>query len=809
MNYPHPPVEGDVVLSSCPRVSVRSIVGKLEEKVGRERLVREGQKTKSISAITMDFPTHLESSCRTQRTVGSHHPQRQWSIASSIGVPDNICLINPQEHEYHQQQASPGGDEEDHSSVGSFLLKSPTGGASGRSSLARSFRTASRTIDPEELPPAFRASLRGQLAEQGLNLVVPPSILSIPSAPPVVPKKEIAKLSQPAKLHRTWPPVPKRRSDIQIHCSSAGATTSCLHHGSSNKFDASLSELRKTARVQSQIKSFEETKAAASAAHLMEIDTNSSGGSNNLIAADEEDQAMEINDSSRRDDDGDDSSYTLPLTGLDSTQTLTSTQNNKPPPTSPFKTRADVAGDPNMSGGLVSALKSGRCKGSLRIRWRGPEVFFIEARNGKDFQPLYYDDLREDRFKVTTSSDHTCLSVATAPSLLADRFGGGATGMGDDSLPARPARPRRDEWSDDGSSDADLSTLEGHSTAMEDPVTSTKGRENNQHFVGGDDLLPSDPPAIWITVYDTEPLRWRVKRVWDDQVLDQREKDRIIPDEDLLNTVKNLSGLPALPPRHLEAAHSLSSALGEENYTPAGTVGGNLKTGEADDVSLGENWSIKKFYDIDGEIIEEFYVSDGSLDETDMLNEIEALAKETPDLLSDKASADTIPTALTNAILPPPPLTMGDKWDDMAAQRDAPAIKPSPQYLRCGSSIQSCLSSDTREVVEEKDCHVLDNAKLKSSFSAHETPQRSNLKISSPAQLVEPEGDTASSTDIIKRKRQERKKEEAESARKGSKGRKRPSHGETKKKERSKLKGRCSLADLLSPPGIVYFGSPP
>jgi hypothetical protein len=92
--------------------------------------------------------------------------------------------------------------------------------------------------------------------------------------------------------------------------------------------------------------------------------------------------------------------------------------------------------------------------------------------------------------------------------------------------------------------------------------------------------------------------------------LDSLEKDRIIPDEDLLNTLKNLSGLPAIP----------TEQLLEEGNKVTETANGKTRL----------PWSIQKFYDIDGEIMDELCsLSEISVEEDVMLDAIVAFANET------------------------------------------------------------------------------------------------------------------------------------------------------------------------------------
>ena len=97
---------------------------------------------------------------------------------------------------------------------------------------------------------------------------------------------------------------------------------------------------------------------------------------------------------------------------------------------------------------------------------------------------------------------------------------------------------------------------------------------------------------------------WRVKRVWDDPILDSREVERIVADEHLLNMVRNLSGLPAI-----EAAdfvnHKNDDHIEKNKDKRGDDDAENVDNDNKNDMMDLSHWSIKKFYDIDGEIVDE------------------------------------------------------------------------------------------------------------------------------------------------------------------------------------------------------------
>ena len=488
-------------------------------------------------------------------------------------------------------------------------------------------RWSSRKINPSDLPPAFRISLDNamvssrKLSDGDARLNQQPDRRQ--QATPFVRKEGDHR--RPSKLQRTWPPVARNKNSSLSH---------------SFLLESSLSDLRSLAKVKSQIGSFESLPV-----------TGSRNNGSSLALGGSMSSSVEVDPKSRpQESTSEEGEASEQNEGEIKAQMATAA------PTEVLSDNTDAVP------GLASALKSGKCKASLRIRWRGPEVFFIEARRRKYFQPLYYDDLLADRFKQ--GSDHGLVVP-----LLNDRFGARVS----DSCPSHPNRPRRGDWSDYEDDDDDDDNVDVDDQEETDNFEDEKGagRQTTQDRpdLDEDEPLPSDPPAIWITVYENEDgetadLRWRVKRVWDNAILDSREKERIIPDEDLLNTVKNLSGLPAIP---------------IVNLLPGDDGEGNEKTdGDDDDNNSLSNWCTKKFYDINGEIIEELSSSEQSLDEGAMLDAIAFLAKE-----SRQDTEGPVPPPLVDSPLE-------DKWkaNTVDANVDVPVsrvIKPAMELRRDGS----------------------------------------------------------------------------------------------------------------------------
>lgn len=410
----------------------------------------------------------------------------------------------------------------------------------------------------------------------------------------------------------------------------------------------------------------------------------------------------------------------------------------------------DILGLPSPEAipGLASAIKSGKCKGSLRIRWSGPEVFFIEGRRHKSFQPLYYDDLLEDRFQSV--SEHS----ANKP-LLVDRFGARVN----DSSPGLPTRPRRydddDDWSD-----------------YEDEECHGQQGPSDPSSQSGSDDIPMSPPMIWITRLDEDGTGsslhwWRVRRVWDNPRLDSLEKDRIIPDEDLLNTLKNLSGLPAIP-TELLLEH------------------GN-KVAETADAKPLLPWSIQKVYDIDGEIMDELCsLSEISLEEGAMLDAIVAFAKETqvpsspPQELSSSLVQDDWNTQPLHAMVPSAPLL-----DPRANLEESISVLGTEDGLSLGDSRAEMLTPPSK--VRSK---ALSNIKVSvvNSPSTSSTAMDSITRGSSD-ELVFPSKGVVPLSELA-----------------GDPKDKPEGTLETKdKKKKKKKRDHGTLASLLSPPPVLKF----
>jgi hypothetical protein len=534
----------------------------------------------------------------------------------------------PEIQEIQESPGDVGAAPEDRALVLLPNSSSQEGGSSHR----KNRWSCSRTINRNDLPPAFRASLANPLfasntaATAATNLAV-----QHPRSPG---GKKYHR--RPSKLHRKWPPVFRKNNPGRMQ-------KELLH--------STLNHLRSMARVKSQIGSFEPPlQQTASSLHPAPA-----AAADDILEEEENDPEEPL-------------SNAPPSSSQHNTPPVPPSEamNNAGETTSAENETEEAVPAGGLASALKSALKSGKCKGSLRIRWRGPEVFFIEARSRrKHFQPMYFDDLLEDRFK-SSGSDHD----GSLGSLLADRFGGAARPGGGDSCPSHPNRPPRryeDEWSDsEHDSVADL-MLDLHGDGDKSITVDASLQDDTVK----DEPLPADPPAIWITVLENDSaaggLQWRVLRVWDNAILDSREKERIVADEDLMNMVKNLSGLPAIPTANLlnEKSNNGTEANNEEEDV------------EDDDDSFDlSNWCIKKFYDIDGEIVDELQMSERSLNEESMLSEIMALAREATIV----ASATGEPTTTVTGISPPPPPVespIENKWNasPVDVKQDVPVSK--------------------------------------------------------------------------------------------------------------------------------------
>lgn len=662
--------------------------------------------------------------------------------------------------------------------------------------------SSSRKINPEDLPPAFRVSLesstrlaRKSSSQQGNERKKSKS----PGRRNKQDNKHryYPRPSSTKKLHRQWPPVLKKNSNI------GGVSQMELLH-------SSLSLIRSMACVKSHIRSFEKPPAAPGGS-LLKASQDADPADGILFFEDDDEEMSDCAG-------GGEPAATSMTTMDDPAQTKTSTDATG---AGVEKTLASEA-LPGLASALKSALKSGKCKASLRIRWRGPEIFFIEARSRtKHFHPMYFDDLLEDRFKSSGGggSDHE----GSFGSLLADRFAGSARVS--DACPSHPNRPPRrcDDWSDYDEDDAD-SVVEDQQSISQDNLrlknaaSSPGGSPHSTAAEDGEPLLPADPPAIWITVYENIDgmggLQWRVKRVWDNSILDSRETERIVADEDLLNMVKNLSGLPAIPTANILNG-TITATEGSNNAQQA------LDGDDDDNISLS-NWCIKKFYDIDGEIVDELNMSERSLDEDAMLNEIFALARESSDLavaaLSDHDDHDPAAVLLGVDIPPPPPAlpTMespaANKWKAATTvEQDVPVSKAikSAMELRREASVRSDiqLSSAAGSSCEES-ISVLDETDHGGLSQVLVAPATTRKGISKSNDEDDPESFSsfvaaeyrravvATGPKTTTTTRQKVKEVEAPAV---------PGLKITKRKKNKQRKSHGTLADLLSPPPVTTF----
>jgi hypothetical protein len=207
----------------------------------------------------------------------------------------------------------------------------------------------------------------------------------------------------------------------------------------------------------------------------------------------------------------------------------------------------------------------------MRIRWGGPTFYNIEGR-----PLLYYGD---------AFIDEDGNELPFAP-LLEDRFG---SSVGD-SFPMRPSRARYDDWSDDESYYSSGEEEEGATT-----------RKKDKHKVRG-----QNHPDVWVTPMDSETTaptdcKWRVKRVWNVAAIDEREKEHSVDDNELMNKVKVLLGVPSEPARNGEGMLS--------SY----------------DSSVSQ-WRVKMVYDVDGEI--QVSGTTQKLDENGILDAFNEVSKE-------------------------------------------------------------------------------------------------------------------------------------------------------------------------------------
>jgi hypothetical protein len=180
----------------------------------------------------------------------------------------------------------------------------------------------------------------------------------------------------------------------------------------------------------------------------------------------------------------------------------------------------------NGDGGEASAKRSSgvRRQASMVIRWAGPTYFTIEGR------PLYDDDETIGRSAGPT------LPLDTP--LVNDRF----ESSNHESSPTHPTRQLSNE------------------------------------------KVSLDRPNVWVAPADVSSpsmeRKWKVKRVWYVSSRDQHEKEITVNDAELIDTVKQLIGVPTPATPNIKKEES-------ERYDPVAT-----------------KWQVKTVYDTDGEIRE-------------------------------------------------------------------------------------------------------------------------------------------------------------------------------------------------------------
>lgn len=691
-------------IASCDNVCVQSIINQLGEKldIGKPR-VQKRIKHSSFQSDSIQITNASDTKARSRSMMISRFnhvmPVRLLDVVSHTPESSqggNDTLEVSQMHSSNASLQPPSSPNFHLSSTSLDLFGGQSPGSLGSS---RSRWGLSRRMNHGNLPPAFRDSLDNSIlgsntARRRHSVEGKPDIVHARSSS--VNRGKYPR--SPSKLQRTWPPLPRKDRRPSQH----------------ELLESSLSDLRLMACVQSQIPSFEPPPLPVFSSeneNQAKEEVAESSSSNSLLK-EEDSENRGVHDSS--------SGVQPEILGL-----------NIP--------------------GLASAIKSGKCKGSLRIRWSGPEVFFIEGRHHKSFQPLYYDDLLEDRFQSV--SEHS----VNKP-LLMDRFGARVN----DSSPGLPNRPRRYDDDDDDWSDYEDEVDDGQSHGEQGPMGPS------QQSVAED--IPTSPPMIWITRLDDDStancLYWRVRRVWDNPKLDSLEKDRIIPDEDLLNTLKNLSGLPAIPTDQLlEHANKVAETSNTKPLLP---------------------WSIQKVYDIDGEIMDELCsLSEVSVEEGVMLDAIVAFSKETlvssspqqmlsSSLVEDDWNFEAVHEMVTKAPQDSQgPLAHLEESISVLETDDGLSLRDSRgELLRPTSNTRSNALSNIKVSVMNSTC--LDSINRGSS-GARVIPSESKGAV--PSSGLEEDGANVEPEGIV----------------------------ETKEKKKNKRRDHGTLASLLSPPPVLKF----
>jgi hypothetical protein len=135
---------------------------------------------------------------------------------------------------------------------------------------------------------------------------------------------------------------------------------------------------------------------------------------------------------------------------------------------------------------------------------------------------------------------------------------------GKDAMPSRPRRSYDDDYESDEEPAAGM-------VGNED-ITDDHGIIETQESKG-----KSNRPDVWVTPFKIEKredkLIWKIRRVWDEEVFNEKEEEHAVDDGELLLTVRELFGVPP--------------ELGVEN---------------AEGGSDFAQFVMKRIYDIDGEI---------------------------------------------------------------------------------------------------------------------------------------------------------------------------------------------------------------
>lgn len=151
-----------------------------------------------------------------------------------------------------------------------------------------------------------------------------------------------------------------------------------------------------------------------------------------------------------------------------------------------------------------------------------------------------------------------------------------AGGVAGDVAPKRPGRNMVD--SDTDSIVSSFSSSDWNKEDFDERQSKDRAPEpSSLHRVRG-----LNRPNVWITpikVGTTTQRRWKVKRVWDVEVVDDKEVEHCVEHENLMDKLRLLFGVP----HHL---HKMSDKL----------------DGSFDSESLATPWYIKRVFDIDGEI---------------------------------------------------------------------------------------------------------------------------------------------------------------------------------------------------------------